>query len=346
MIGNSQRDNLLTNLNSNRAVLGKLSINDLVVKIPEGEGTNLVFHDPATNKPSFSALGGSFGSTGPTGAAGAPGTDGTAGVFGPTGPSGLIGPASPVITERIINSSPFTVPPNVYLLNITAQGGGGGGGAGNQTGAAGNGGSGGGGAMAAPVSGSFPVLPGDSLLFSIGGGGLASLTPGSTAGNGGATQVTYGPELLLLAPGGAGGVSCSFDGNNGGRGGNGAFGGGGGMCGAGFTVGAAGTGTYPANNGEAGILPPVPGGRGGNGGGPGAGLGGVTTTASATVGGGGGQGGGRGGSGTGTAIGLPGEVGSGAGGGGGSGGRTFGVVGGGAGGNGFVVVSYSFGAPP
>jgi hypothetical protein len=273
--------------------------------------------------------------------------------------------AAPVVTSYTsTGSGTFTVPSGITAVDVLVVGGGGsGGGAGSDD--TGGGGGGAGGLIYRPA---FPVTPGGSISYTIGGGGA---TPGASlsgGGNNGQNSV-FG---TLTAQGGGGGSSYSGGvAQSGGSGGGGSTGP--------NTAGA--QGTQPQQPGDSGTYgfgnsggnaesysPPAQGANSPNaGGGGGAGAGGYDGPQSPSGGGGagrqydisgsqlyyagggaGGGGQGQGGSGGGGAGRTSGNSGSGSAGtanrgGGGGGANSHGSGGGhagGAGGTGIVIVKY------
>jgi len=199
----------------------------------------------------------------------------------------------------------WTVPTDVFSINVVTVGGGGGGG-----GAGSNDGKGGGGGGALAYRNFISVTPGETLTVGVGTSGQPGIVPTSTAIAGGNSYVKRGAISLVEAGGGQKGNDTILDGNkNGGAGGTvivgtGGTGGTGGAGYSGGSGGGGGAGGYSGNGGSG-----VTSNTGNNGiGGAGGGGGGGNTTAS----GGGGVGIlGEGASGAGGFSGEPGNGGSG-----------------------------------
>lgn len=179
--------------------------------------------------------------------------------------------ATNVATPSIVivsTSGNFTVPSNVYFLDVQLWGGGGGGGAGSSSGSAGGGGAGG---YSRKV---MAVTPGQVIAAVVGSGGAINGGSGTTtsfngisatggsggtnnaSGNGGNGGSGSGGTVNLT--GGAGGSGAGVTTVPGGAGGGCPGGGGGssngalGVAGSGATPGGAGGGGGPISNGGAG----------------------------------------------------------------------------------------------
>lgn len=119
-------------------------------------------------------------------------------------------------------STTWTVPENVYEIEVKAWGAGGGGGGSESDHVDPVGGTGGGGAF---VYGRMEVTPGESLGIEVGEGGgtgVARANSGGAGGGGGHTEMTRNGNVLVIAgAGGGGGGSAEDDTDEGGNGGAG-----------------------------------------------------------------------------------------------------------------------------
>ena len=261
--------------------------------------------------------------------------------------------AYPPTLFTFTTSQNWTVPANVYSINMLVVGGGGGGGS---TDGSTNEGGGGGGAGGVIFTKNYSVVPGTIFNILIGAGGTAG--NGGNGGYGGDTSISYnlggGPIAVVAYGGGGGGGKGVYTGSNGASGGGRSPFDGLGVPGSaiygnqGHDGGAGAENNFGGGGGGYASAAPSPGGAG-----PDGGIGAYFVMQSSTlsVGGGGGggasgvayNGGGNGGPGYGSgAAGLPGAVNTGGGGGGNS--NAFAPGGGGAGGSG--VVYFSVNEPP
>lgn len=171
----------------------------------------------------------------------------------------------------LTTSGNFTVPANVYFIDVELWSGGGGGGAGSSSGGAGGGGAGG---YARKI---MAVTPGQVIAGTVGGGGVINGgSGGSTSFNGISATGGGGGTNNASGSGGSGGIgsggTINLTGGNGGSGaavttvpgGNGGGCPGGGGASSGGAIGIAGSGTAPGGAGGGGG-PSSNGGSGGNG---------------------------------------------------------------------------------
>ena len=186
---------------------------------------------------------------------------------------------APVITSYTsTGSGTFSVPSGVSAVNALVVAGGGGGGFNN---------SGGGGAGGLIYRPAFPVTPGGSVSYTVGGGGdgVASVNQGATVAQNApfakGSNSVFG--TLTAIGGGVGASSDTPDSNNGGPGGSG-----GGGAGEGDNDGPGGTGVQPSQPGDSGTYGfGNPGGNGSNtssnAGGAGGGAGGTGGNAQTAI---------------------------------------------------------------
>lgn len=227
-------------------------------------------------------------------------------------------------------SGTYAVPAGVSSITIECWGGGGGGGGAKYSGLDPCGGGGGGGAYSITT---VAVTPGQNIVVSLGGGGLAGTNAGGNGGVGGTSSVTYLGPTVASAAGGNGGTGSTGGAKAGGAGGSTGTGtvrtggtGGNGYVGSSYDDGGSGGGGAGSTaNGSNGVT----GSGGGQSGGEPGGAGGAT-------------GGGTGGAGAGAlgacVAGSPGNTFGG--GGGGAAGYNSGSAAGGAGAAGKVVITY------
>lgn len=153
----------------------------------------------------------------------------------PTPPPPTVPP--PRGSQIFLSSGSFTVPAGVTLIEISATGGAGGGGAGGNAGRNDTGGNGGNGSAGLTQRQPFRVSPGDTLIITIGAGGVGGFPYTSTrrANGGGAGEA----GLDTIITGGA--INLNAQGGRGGGGGGGVIGG---------ATGANPTGAWPGNPGQ------------------------------------------------------------------------------------------------
>jgi len=180
---------------------------------------------------------------------------------------------APVITSyTTVGSGTFSVPSGISAVQVLVVAGGGAGGGGT-TGAGSGGGGGAGGVLIHP---SFPVTPGGTVSYTLGGGGSANRSfPGSATGD---TRGSSGSNSVfgsLTAVGGGGGGGGNDPGTGGRPGGSG-----GGASPAPNKGHPAGSGTQPSQSNPGATQYGNPGGTGGGNatGGPGGGAGGPAGT--------------------------------------------------------------------